>query len=242
MAELLILGTGDSESLDFWNTNYLIESSAGRLLIDCGATIKYALREQQLSLAEVDAVLVSHVHGDHVFGLERLGFESRYVFHKRCRLFLPPGLEKPLWEETLRGSMGYSSEGTNQLEDFFEVSPVEHGVVEFGDVRLELFPTPHTAGKPSYGFVVNDRVIVTSDTNVIDWLARDDSARTILHDCSLQQGNPAHATLWEIIDAYPEAVRRRIIATHYGDAIESFRSQLDAAGLSIGRQGQRIAL
>lgn len=238
--KLTVLGTGDSESLDYWNAGFLLETDdENRLLIDCGHTIKHALRDvMSMSLPDIDAIYITHVHGDHVFGLERVGFESRYVYNKRVRLYLEPELYTPLWEQCLKGCMGTSSNGANTLEDFFDVVMVDDRRFVYGDVHMQSFETSHTAGKPCFGLVFNDRLIYTADTNPLDWLAADDSERTIIHDCSLADRHPAHATLPEMQEKYPDSVLRRVHAIHYGDEMERYRQRLEEALGGIVMQGQ----
>jgi len=45
------------------------EATAPSLLLDCGATNLTALRQQQIDPNQIQAVLVSHLHGDHFGGL-----------------------------------------------------------------------------------------------------------------------------------------------------------------------------
>jgi len=220
--ELKFLGTGDSESLRFYNTNGLLQHGGKRLMIDCGWTAKQALDESSLSIADIDAIFITHVHGDHVFGLERFGFESRYVHGGyRIKLYVPETVLPILWHECLKGCMGYSSDGKNQLNDFFDVRSV-HEKFTWQDTEFLTFPTTHTKGKPSFGMRMPHRFTFTSDTNVIphleQWVEDD---RWIFHDVWAAEGeHPAHATIDEMRKAYSPALLRRIWLMHYDDAIE----------------------
>ena len=69
MAILTMLGVGHSEALANWNNNAMITVDGRRLLIDAGYTIKFALHQQGLTLEDVDAIFITHVHADHCFGL-----------------------------------------------------------------------------------------------------------------------------------------------------------------------------
>ncbi len=239
---LRVVGSGDSTAVNFWNSGYLLEADGQRVLIDCGFTIKYALRDLDLTLEDVDAVIVTHVHGDHVHGLERLGYESRYGYGKRARLLLPPGIRHELWDLCLRGTMGSSGEGGNELEDFFDVTEIEGEHFRYAGLELRLFKTPHVPGKGSYGLIINDRLIVTSDTRALGWLAEDDSERVIIHDCALAEFNPVHASLGELLESYPPAVRRRMWLIHYDDCIEDYRERIERNFAGVVAQGQEFAL
>ena len=88
MRELLILGCGHSESLTLFNTNAAVRDHGRLFLIDCGWTIKAALQAQGHGFADIDGIFITHVHGDHVFGLERIGYEARFKLGRRIPLYL----------------------------------------------------------------------------------------------------------------------------------------------------------
>ncbi|HEY5726861.1 MAG TPA: MBL fold metallo-hydrolase, partial [Methylomirabilota bacterium] len=46
-------------------TCMLLESDGRRWLLDCGATSLVALRRAGVDPATIDAILISHLHGDH---------------------------------------------------------------------------------------------------------------------------------------------------------------------------------
>lgn len=241
-SRLRFLGTGDSEAIDFWNTNLLLEAGERRLLIDCGYTIKYALRDAGLTIPDIEAIFITHTHADHVYGQERFGIETRYRYGRRVKLFGEPDVLPTLWDETLKGSMGRSSDGENRLEDFFEVVPIEHHAFEFAGHRLRTFPTRHTDGMATYGVEIDERAIFTADSKPLAWLAEDRSERTILHDCSLQADNPVHATLGELLAYYPPEVRRRLLAIHYGDDLEAHRATIERELGGVAEQGASLTL
>lgn len=223
MSEIVVrfIGTGDSESLNYYNTNMLVSTRAKNLLVDCGWTAKQALRDHGLTIKDIDAIFITHVHGDHVFGLERFGFESRYVHGgHRIKLYVPESVLYPLWHECLKGCMGYSGDGKNDMDDFFDVIPVSERFFWEG-LDFEVFPTTHTVGKPSFGIRLPYRFTFTSDTNAIPELSRivqDDPY--VFHDVYLSgDSHPAHATAPELRRLYSPELLRRIYAIHYGDDI-----------------------
>ena len=236
---LQFIGTGDSEAMKFYNTNLLLEHDERRLLIDCGWTAKQALHDVGLGITDIEAIFITHVHGDHVFGLERFGFESRYVHDGyRIKLFVPEAVLPFLWDECLKGSMGYSSDGENTLDDFFEVCVVQD-VFTWQGLEFMLFPTTHTYGKPSFGIRLPHRFTFTSDTNVIaDFASLVEDDLYIFHD-SYVAGNfhPAHATLQEMRTAYAPELLKRIYLVHYDDAIMEHQSKLQGFAGWV-RQGE----
>ena len=239
---LLILGTGHSESIEHWNTNAMIATAQGNLLIDCGFTIKYALRDQGLSLPEVDAVFITHVHGDHVFGLERIGYESRFSYGKRTKLYIRETLLQELWNHTLKGSMGLASEGENTLEDFFEVILLTEDHFNYHGVNIKLFNTRHTPRKTCYGIHINDSVIFTSDTTPIPDVISNLPAHTIFHDVTLRDEHPVHAAVPALLSAYTPEFRKKMFLMSYEDHWREWNTQIDRDFAGFARQGQRVPL
>lgn len=240
-AKLHLLGVGNSESFQHWNTNLLLETGGKRLLIDAGFTIKYALHDHGISSEQIDAVYITHLHGDHVHGLERLGFESRYVHGRRITLILQPEFIGPLWDHCLKGTMGHSSSGENRLEDFFDIQLINKRCFSFGDCRIETYATPHTVGKDSFGVLIDDRLAFTADSNVMErWLTA--TPEMLIHDFTIQEGNPAHANHSTMLSFYPPAVRDRILLIHYDDEALALRGQLEQEFLGMAPQGGFVDL
>ena len=63
-----------------------------RFLIDCGATALVAMRRFGIGPGCIDAVFLSHLHGDHFGGLPFLLLEAQFVSRRRRPLTIvgPP--------------------------------------------------------------------------------------------------------------------------------------------------------
>jgi ribonuclease BN (tRNA processing enzyme) len=111
--KITFLGSGSafyigSQPGENWQSNVLIEAPSGRrLLLDCGTDIRFSLLEQGLGAKDIDDVFISHLHGDHVGGLEWLAFSTKFSASKR-----KPGIwanqmvMKDLRSHSLRGGLG----------------------------------------------------------------------------------------------------------------------------------------
>ncbi|MDQ3608154.1 MAG: MBL fold metallo-hydrolase, partial [Actinomycetota bacterium] len=58
-------------------SGYLVEEGATALLLDCGNGVFAKLRER-LPYARVDAVVISHLHGDHFLDLVPFSYALTY--------------------------------------------------------------------------------------------------------------------------------------------------------------------
>jgi ribonuclease BN (tRNA processing enzyme) len=91
------LGAGDAfSSGGLGMAAYLVQGRDATMLLDCGATALMALKRQGLDAAPIDAVLLSHLHGDHFAGLPFLFLEYVYNHPRRRPLVIagPPGTEE----------------------------------------------------------------------------------------------------------------------------------------------------
>lgn len=67
---LKILGTASAMPISDRNPSAQVLSVHGRLfLIDCGEGVQQQFRRMHLSFLKIEAIFLSHIHGDHVFGL-----------------------------------------------------------------------------------------------------------------------------------------------------------------------------
>lgn len=242
MAVLKMLGVGHSESLAHWNNNAMIEVANRRLLIDAGYTIKFALRDQGLTLADVHAIFITHVHADHCFGLERLAYECRFKYGFKPTLYLPPGVYEELWDQTLKGVLGQVGEGPAELADYFDVVLLDDKPFQFGGVNIEFFQNQHTPTKPSYGLMINERLLFSGDTRAIPEVLNRYTPEVILHDATLADWNPVHASLQELCENYPENIRRRMYLMSYEDEYEQQRERVEQDFAGFATQGQEFEL
>ncbi|WP_156337282.1 MBL fold metallo-hydrolase, partial [Paenibacillus dakarensis] len=127
---LQMLGTGGAFAKNYFNNNALIFDEDFTLLLDCGVTAPRALHQLGRSFESIDAVLITHIHADHVGGLEEMAFKlmAQYSHKNRQKipLYIAESLVKPLWENTLRGGL-YQEGYITCLEDIFDVRPLTAG-------------------------------------------------------------------------------------------------------------------
>lgn len=167
------VGTGSAFNTKDFQSNFLIKAPTGKkMLIDCGSFAPIALERLGINGGnvgeEIDAVYVSHLHADHVGGLEWLAF-CTYFNPKvpRPKLFCmggSNGLMTQLWNKSLRGGLG-SVEGKEcTLTDYFEGHPLRINESFFWE-GLDFTPvqTVHVMNGmeivPSYGLIIKEEGI-----------------------------------------------------------------------------------
>jgi hypothetical protein len=214
-----------------------------RLLIDCGHTVPGRLDDLGASLREVDAVFISHLHGDHVYGLEEWGFKNLLLWDARPKLFIAEDLADALWTNVLAGTMAQVCNRSCVLGDYFDVVRLQVGCpADVGPLTLEICPVRHVPHAASYGCRVTSggRALgFTCDSlaGVDPWFY--EGTEVVFHDCSFSPPFPetVHAHFDEV-RRYPEDWRRRTLLVHYADETERLRQDpAFEASLSQSRLG-----
>jgi ribonuclease BN (tRNA processing enzyme) len=176
---LSVLGSGAAFSRRYGTTcSVLTMPSGDAWLIDCGRQAPEQLAEADLGWHHIKGQLVTHVHGDHVYGLEEFAFVRYYVKGDevasvmkggpRPRLVAHSAVLAELWE-VLGPSLRYRSDESGQpvagrLGDYFDVlgpvrveAPRRAGwnhaeAFRSDDLSLVARETRHVHGKPSTSF------------------------------------------------------------------------------------------
>src|SRR3954452_10588008 len=134
-------------------SGYLVDSDGTRLLLDCGSGVFGKLRSV-LDYADVDAVVLSHLHADHI--LDLIPFASALIYaprHQpvpvdgwpgtdsppRPRLIAPPGAR-----DAFRRLCAASGMREEHIESGFQLEEYDPGgSVDVGDMSLRFQPVPH---------------------------------------------------------------------------------------------------
>jgi hydroxyacylglutathione hydrolase len=222
-----MLGTGTAFSKKYFNTNALVQYNGYNLLVDCGFTAPLALHELNIKLYQIDGIFITHLHADHIGGLEEFAFQMMYTFNKKPVLFIPKTLRHTLWEHSLRGGLENPSEHINSLDDYFQVHEITEGIrTEIASgFTMETILTKHVPGKPSYAILFNDHFFYSGDTcfdpNLLNTLFYKRNCTVIFHDCQLFNPETVHATLDNLL-TLPQEIQKIIYLMHYGDNMENY--------------------
>lgn len=225
---LTFLGVGGGLSPELGNNNVLLEQAGGtaHLLIDCGPVTAQVLKANK-RLAAIEHVFITHVHDDHIGGLQLWAQLNRYVYRHRPTLWYPEALWDELWNGSLRGGLEKvnSVEGkpeTVGLDAYFELRPLGPGdsVCVPGLPVLTPRPTVHIPGKPCFGFFLGDDVYFSSDSQLLPPLEGPSGKplRAIFQDCQLFDTPHSVHTSFEMLDAaLPPDVKAITRLMHYNE-------------------------
>ena len=221
-------------------SSYLIEQDGFRLLVDAGNGSTGAL-QRSIGLLDIDAVLISHLHGDHYLDLVTYTYARRY--HPdgspgSLPVYGPEGLE-----DHVKGAFGRPVD--DLLAAVYEFHEVSAGKLDVGPFEVALALVNHPVETYAMRIAAAGRSLTYSaDSGLCDGLV--DLARgtdLFLCEASYLEGedNPPdiHLTGKEAADHAKRADVERLVLTHlvpWGDrdrtlaeATEVFTGDLSVA-------------
>ena len=113
-----------------FQSSFVVERGAKKLCVDFGGTGAAALREHygvyNADLGDIDAFYITHLHADHIAGLEHLALCTYYNPNARKpKLFGDANLLDELWSDSLAGGLKTIENKDAVLGTFFDVYPIE---------------------------------------------------------------------------------------------------------------------
>lgn len=133
-------------------TSQLVNIGNTFLLIDCGEGTQIQLRKFKLKFTKIDFIFISHLHGDHYFGL--MGLISSFHLHKRTKLltiFGPNGLD-----EIITVQLKHSNTRLGFPLRFIPTDPETHKLIlEEKNFKVFSFPLKHRL--PCTGFLIQEK-------------------------------------------------------------------------------------
>jgi len=235
--EVIVLGVGDTFSEKHHSTALLLVCDGFSLAIDCPDMYRSVLRSatqasgRTLSLSDIDHVLITHVHGDHMNGLEGVTFYKHFVESKRVNLVTSPEVRTAIWDERLKASMGALWDGHQfrQLgfDDYFEHIPLSWtDDIVVGPFRIRARRTVHHVPTSALLIEAGGRTLGYSSDTAFDpeLIAFLEPADLIIHETNL---GPAH-TPYSALAALPSELRARMRLIHYPDGFDTAASTIAA--------------
>lgn len=198
----------------------LLDTGSSRFLLDCGASSLIALKRAGVDPNEIDALLISHLHGDHFGGIPFFLLDGQFA--KRTRPLLvagPPGLERRAIEAMEVLFPGSSRASRKFATQFCELAEGEPTAV--GEARVTGYEVVHACGAPPYALRVElaGRTIAYSgDTEWTDrLLAATTGADLFIAEAYFYEKPVRFHLEWAALARRREALgAKRLVVTHMG--------------------------
>jgi len=227
--EVIVLGVGDSFSERHRSTALLLRCDGFQLAIDCPDMYRSVLRAasersgESLSLTDIDHVLITHVHGDHMNGLEGAAFFKHFAQGRRVELVSSPEVRATIWDRRLAASMATLWDGAAfrelTFDSYFTHTPLRwNDAVEVGPFRIRARRTIHHVPTSALLIEAAGRKLGFSSDTAFDpeLIAFLNTADLIVHETNY---GPAH-TPYTALAALPAETRDRMRLIHYPDTLD----------------------
>lgn len=149
-----ILGSGAAIPTSRRNpTAQYVQCSERHLLIDCGEGTQIQIRKHGIKFQRINHILISHLHGDHYFGLVGL-LSTMHLMgrEKSIKIYGPVGLKGLIMSQVYAGGGGFAFE-----INFIELEKDSKGVLfEDTKIKINYFPLSHRV--PASGFIITEKV------------------------------------------------------------------------------------
>ncbi len=206
--KLTILGSGcPSVDLERHGPSALIDCGEGaRILIDCGSGVTQRLLEHAIQGCEIDALLLTHLHSDHIVDLFQLIISSWHQGRARPqKIYGPRGTQAyvdklmKLWKPELEQRIAHEQRSSTKALEV-EVDEIENGtVLNFGKLKVKAVEVLHQPVKHAFGFVFeagNEKAVISGDTKYCPALIKAaKGADVLLHEVFIHGEMPVTAGL-----------------------------------------------
>ncbi len=241
--DVQFLGTGDAfGSGGRLHSAALVRSAGGSLLVDCGPSALAALRRTASDPNDIDAIALTHLHGDHFGGVPFLLMDAHFASNRSRPLHIagPAGVES-----AVSRAQEILFPGSGGLTPRFQVTYREWSDGESavaGPAAVTPFPVRHSAAMPCYGLrlELGGRVLAFSgDTEWTDTLVElAAGADLFVCECVGYENAPPHHLDYRTLDAHrPALTCRRMLLTHMG---EEMLARASAFGLDAAYDGLAV--
>ena len=219
---LQLIGTGDAFSSGGRNqTSFHVTYNGYQFLIDCGATSLTALKHAKISSREIDAIIITHFHGDHYGGLPFFFIDLGYNQSRTKDLTIvgPTGVK-----DRVLTALEIFYPGTNLADFNYQTHFMEYKegeVLALADLSIEAFQVIHAPESNPHGFKItlNGKILAFSgDTGWTDQIFPiADNADLFICECNFYDTEfPFHLNYHQIMKHLKGFNCKRIILNHLG--------------------------
>jgi ribonuclease BN (tRNA processing enzyme) len=228
--KLHILGCGDAFGSGGRNqSGYLVASEQRLFLLDCGPTTLLAMKRAGFDPLALDAIFLSHLHGDHFGGIPFLLIEYLYERPRSRPLHIAgPAATEERVIELFR--VMYGAREWPPVE-FHLLEPEKSSLIE--GIEIFSFRVPHQVSDISLALKTrcDDKQILFSGDSA--WTQRFiDEARGVdlfLCECTFyERGEGNHVRYVALKQDLPQLACKRLVLTHLGGEMLARRNEVAA--------------
>lgn len=224
IVKITVLGNSSaSPRVDRHPSAQVVAHNQSLYLVDCGEGTQYQIIKHKVKYGGIDHIFISHLHGDHFFGI--LGLLSVYYLNGRTRplhIYANQQIEK---------FIQVLLETTNTVLDFLLIfhylKPETAAIIlETKDLTVVAFPLTHRV--PTHGFLFSDKQNISNsfaycsdtlfDPEIVNYLKE---VRLLYHEATFgddkieSAANKSHSTARQAAQIAKMANVSQLIIGHF---------------------------
>jgi ribonuclease BN (tRNA processing enzyme) len=245
---LNVIGSSDAfGSGGRYHSSYLLETSKGRLLLDCGANSPLALKRAGITVSGIDAIAISHCHGDHFGGLPFLFLDKMFMERgaKLLEILGPPGIQART-EALLECLYPTIKDLPRSFELVYRELPPGKETPWRG-LPIRAFEVEHFSGTPSLALSIADEGQVFSFSGDSAWcsgvIEAGRGASLYLIECTyFSTKSSMHLDYLTLAAKFGEIGAKRYLITHMGEEMLAALDKIDTAKCIAAGDGLAVAV
>jgi len=240
---LTVVGCGDAfGSGGRFNTCFHLEAAGKTFLVDCGASTAVALNARGIDANSIDAIILSHLHGDHFGGIPFLLLHGQFLVPRERPLLIagPPGATERI---TALLEACFPRASKNKWRFDWSVMEIPVGVpTDVLGLNVVTAEVIHFSGAPSTALRISDGRQVFSYSGDTQWtealLPIANGADLFIVECyDYDRDLPAHMNWATIRRRLPDFHARRVMLTHMNPTMLAKVDEAKAAGVLVAEDG-----
>lgn len=243
MSDLImkVLGCGDAFcSGGKFNSAFYFTTSKLNFLLDCGATTLLALKQNNIPVKDIDAVIISHFHGDHFGGLIFLLLEEKKNKRKKPLYIISPiGMD-----EKLKTAESLFYPGSDILEDLNlkYIFYGAHQIIEVENLLIKSFPVIHAENSLPHGIRIEVDGLVIAYSGDTEWTEElyplSNGSDLFICECNFYDNHiPGHLSYKELRKHSLKS--KKILLTHLG---EEMIKNIETLDLEVAEEGKEYII
>lgn len=173
--EIVFLGTGcPVVSTERYGPAQLILGERTKVLVDCGSGVTQRLLAAGTPGRALDALLLTHLHSDHLVDLYQLIVSSWHQGRDRpLPIYGPPGTRRyveglmALWEPELSQRIAHEKRPSTEALKIAVTEIAADEVFDIAGLQVRVVPVDHQPVRHAFGFVfeeVGEKLVLSGDT------------------------------------------------------------------------------
>ena len=245
---LKIIGSGDAFcSGGRFNTCFHLTSKGQTFLIDCGATTHMALRVHNVDPRSIDAIILSHLHGDHFGGIPYMMLDAQYLTRRDRPLLIagPPGSRERI-DQAL--DVLYAASTKTEWRFPWKVVEIPVGVpTDVLGLNVVTTEVMHFSGAPSTALRITDGEKIFAYSGDTQWtdalLPVAKGADLFICECYEYERDLTGHLNWKALSRHiGDLAAKRTMVTHMNPTMLARLDEVRRSGVLVAEDGLEMEI